>query len=480
MKITIIPSDGFIRIDGRELILSEEEWNFNDQHIHAIQWDGNKGHIEFVTTDPNEEIENIEIIQKYIDAFFEEIPKIEKIRINNEEKHRLEQQNQEQELLEYEREREELRRKIQETAEENARLRTKMAENSVIVSQIITEKENQERKLQIEKELLEIEKARLISEEEINLREKKFEEIFKTENEEILKAREKLIEKEKSIEDKFKSHFDIIEKDKDLLIQEIEHRKDFLKTREEEFEEYKNKSDEMSGLILSKINEESEKLRKEKEIANAKLDLELKEVEKRRHQIQNQYEQSESDIQLLIKKNENILLEIEQNKKNIEESYENKSKQIQLEREENELKARELELREKQISDQEIEFERIKREFQENLEIQKYEQTKDIAVKEIISDEERKELERQGRIQASQTISQLAEITDPIDVFKFVESSPEFDIQTFPVEKIVAWFSLFKKVKDLCAKYNLTVNEVMENEELIGLIKMEGIKDLGL
>jgi len=64
MKVTIIPSDKSIYVEDESLILDMDY----DNSIHAIQWDGTEGIIEYVNAPPKK-ITDIEIIQPYIDAF---------------------------------------------------------------------------------------------------------------------------------------------------------------------------------------------------------------------------------------------------------------------------------------------------------------------------------------------------------------------------------------------------------------------------
>lgn len=58
--ITIIPEDGFCRID-EEIFFDKEAFNMVDFPFHALQWHNGKGHIEAVdTTEPNLELNGIE------------------------------------------------------------------------------------------------------------------------------------------------------------------------------------------------------------------------------------------------------------------------------------------------------------------------------------------------------------------------------------------------------------------------------------
>lgn len=68
MRVTVIPVDRWIRRDSDTATLPE--WPFDDAHIHAIQWDGDSGEIEF-TGKPkpaNEEFTDITILQPYLVA----------------------------------------------------------------------------------------------------------------------------------------------------------------------------------------------------------------------------------------------------------------------------------------------------------------------------------------------------------------------------------------------------------------------------
>jgi len=65
MRVTVIPSDRKIYVDGEIL-----ELNFQcDANIHAIQWYGTYGVIELINGTGSKEINNIDDIQYFIDAF---------------------------------------------------------------------------------------------------------------------------------------------------------------------------------------------------------------------------------------------------------------------------------------------------------------------------------------------------------------------------------------------------------------------------
>lgn len=71
MRVTIIPSDKFIRKDNNFVHLPE--WNFDDSSIHAIQWYDTWGEIEYVghPKPVNDLIHEDSILQPYLVALDE-------------------------------------------------------------------------------------------------------------------------------------------------------------------------------------------------------------------------------------------------------------------------------------------------------------------------------------------------------------------------------------------------------------------------
>lgn len=68
MRVTVIPSDKWIRRDDLQINLPT--WPFADEDIHAIQWYGTRGEIEYVG-DPkpaNKITEDQSVIEKYLEA----------------------------------------------------------------------------------------------------------------------------------------------------------------------------------------------------------------------------------------------------------------------------------------------------------------------------------------------------------------------------------------------------------------------------
>ena len=83
MRVTIVPSDKFIRKDSDFVNLSE--WNFNDSNIHAIQWYDTWGEVEY-TGNPkplNDLIHEDSILQPYITALDEYLTNLNTDENNN-------------------------------------------------------------------------------------------------------------------------------------------------------------------------------------------------------------------------------------------------------------------------------------------------------------------------------------------------------------------------------------------------------------
>lgn len=67
--LTVVKDDRKIKVDGE--VIKSENFDIPDD-IHAIQWDGEKGHIEYKDGSPNKPITDQKEVQKYIDQFRKE------------------------------------------------------------------------------------------------------------------------------------------------------------------------------------------------------------------------------------------------------------------------------------------------------------------------------------------------------------------------------------------------------------------------
>jgi hypothetical protein len=68
MRVTVIPEDRWVRRDNDAANLPE--WPFDDANIHAIQWYGEDGEIEYKgrPKPPNGAFGDAVILQPYLDA----------------------------------------------------------------------------------------------------------------------------------------------------------------------------------------------------------------------------------------------------------------------------------------------------------------------------------------------------------------------------------------------------------------------------
>lgn len=66
MRVTIIADDGKVGVDG---VFRTVDLSTLDPNIHAVQWDGAAGHIEFKDRSPEQRIADISPFQSFIDAW---------------------------------------------------------------------------------------------------------------------------------------------------------------------------------------------------------------------------------------------------------------------------------------------------------------------------------------------------------------------------------------------------------------------------
>lgn len=85
MKLTVIYDDRFIGVDGYGLNFYDN-WPFEEEDIHAVQWQETRGWIEYRDTSENKELEHVADVQKYYDHFQQQKIIIEeKLRLEEEE-----------------------------------------------------------------------------------------------------------------------------------------------------------------------------------------------------------------------------------------------------------------------------------------------------------------------------------------------------------------------------------------------------------
>ena len=77
MKITIIPSDNTIGIDGDFLLSIQQDISWIPENIHAVQWYNTWGEVEYTDGSPNERIEELGIYQQAVIDFNNEKQRLE-------------------------------------------------------------------------------------------------------------------------------------------------------------------------------------------------------------------------------------------------------------------------------------------------------------------------------------------------------------------------------------------------------------------
>lgn len=107
MRITIIPDDAFISVDGKGYFDFDMSWIpiFNGVPVHAVQWYDDHGEIELKSRDPNIEITDLGVFNeayrlwKEKDDYIKEQFLIQEQTRLEEEKKLLEQQKEREEFL---------------------------------------------------------------------------------------------------------------------------------------------------------------------------------------------------------------------------------------------------------------------------------------------------------------------------------------------------------------------------------------------
>ena len=73
MKVSIIPSDKTIIVDGQALTFDYDI----DPTIHALQWDGNSGEIEYNDGIANEQFTDSTLVDTLVSAYEDEVERLE-------------------------------------------------------------------------------------------------------------------------------------------------------------------------------------------------------------------------------------------------------------------------------------------------------------------------------------------------------------------------------------------------------------------
>lgn len=84
MKLTIVPSDKTICIDGQCILEIQQDLSWIPTNIHALQWYDTYGEVEYNDGSPNEKIEELGIYQQAVIDYQNEIQRLEDEKIAQE------------------------------------------------------------------------------------------------------------------------------------------------------------------------------------------------------------------------------------------------------------------------------------------------------------------------------------------------------------------------------------------------------------
>jgi hypothetical protein len=84
MKLTIVPSDKTICIDGQCILEIQQDLSWIPTNIHALQWYDTYGEVEYNDGSPNEKIEELGIYQQAVIDYQNEIQRLENEKIAQE------------------------------------------------------------------------------------------------------------------------------------------------------------------------------------------------------------------------------------------------------------------------------------------------------------------------------------------------------------------------------------------------------------
>lgn len=466
MRVTIIPPDNKIIVDGKLIKFSSEDWDFDDEHIHAIQWFDDHGEIEWITTDSNEELETIDMVQPYIDLYLSELPKIEKVRIEREEAERKQLQSEIDERVDAEKEKEALLLKIRETAEENRRLGAKTQEKELEKERLKLQIEDKERELEIERELKakEIEKVKIDA--EIALAEEKSRSEILAEKARLEEEDNLMAEKKAELTEMFKTMSDVMGNRRSEFDELVAKEREYLEAQRQEYLRQQKLTQESVEAEQLEVEVRTKELQKTRSELQNELQSQIETQLQERQRIQADHENLIAEFEIEKVKLQNQLLEVQAQKDIID-------KELALEQELLEKKDKSVEMERESLAIQQELLTKEKEEFNKLVEVEKdsinaklYAEKARLEAERLVEERINEEIQLAARQRSSEKIREIAEETDPLLLFEQIESDPDLDITTFPVTKILGWFSQLQKVQDFCIKYNLTYQQIQSSPEL--------------
>jgi hypothetical protein len=441
MRISIIPEDKKIIVDGRTVDLEDDApWDFDDETIHAIQWRDGRGELEYEDTPgedpaPNKvfgEDEFNTIIQPYLDYFNTFLDVYEKKELESalKEEENLAAQIEELNLDKLEKEAqlviiEDLQRQNKELRDERENL---YDEKSKKEQALEYEKQNANIQLEREKAARESEKAGLEAQKADEFFEKKSLELSKKYDElyhDFEKEKEHFVEERKQYQELLQMERDKIEREiddseKNLALEDKERA-----MREEMIAKVRLLEEEQ--LDISKIEIEAQKqvleiIELENKEVQDQINLNRERIQRELERERTQFEiQKEQELDIIMRAHEDLL-----NKMSQEEAYDELDDAV-----------------EREFEKAEVEYKKVQKQKLESSYSSGYAAEQEKLIRTNI---ERQEIES-GEDKSIDEILTLMDGIDPEQLYTTLTDN-ERDDNSFPAEKAVKWFAALKDVLD--------------------------------
>ena len=465
MKVVVIVPDRNITVDDRTLHVTEEDWTFNDSHIHAIHWNETSGELEYIDTSANEDLTTIDLVQPYIDKFFEELPRIERIRIQKEEESLAARESRKQRMLEEEEEQNRILQKIRETAEENRRLRDQ--------SRIAFEREQEAKRKQdeLEKQIAfqeEIDRKKAIRDTldlEIANRVRVFDEEITQKTEQLKAVEEEIVSKQDNLEDAFNNKLADLFEQRGSMLSMIDDERAELDRQRREFLESKQKQDEIDAVMHEEMNTRSETIKLEREVERKYLEQEREELESNK---QRQIAFQEELNTLAQHQTDSYNAEIEEFERERQQNTEYhriQQEQIQLQHEQLELSRKQLDQEKAEFAIKERNLEKILNNEREIYEARLYEEKARLAADRLLDDHEKVQREAEAMRLQNEMVKDISDTSDPLTLFSVLDMD-NFDVKNLPITEIIVFFSKLKRLQHFCKMYDLNWKQIQADPEL--------------
>lgn len=443
MKISIIPEDKKIIVDGKTVDLEDDApWDFDDETIHAIQWKDGRGELEYEDVPGEEPAPNKifgddefdTIVQPYLDYFnsFLTLYEQKELAAALAEEENLTKQIEELNLDKLEKEAQLVI--IEDLQRQNKELRDEREELYDAKSQ-----EEQARIYDQHTARLELEREKAARESErVGLEAQKADEFFQKKSLELSKKYDEL--------------YHDFEKEKEAFIEE---RKQYQALLEMERDKMEREAELLEKNILEDEQEkELRRLQNEKvrELEEEELEISKLELEMQKQGLEVAWSDAKFALDEVIREREKIKFDHELEKKMLQQKIDHEMDLI-MRSHEDILKKMENEEMYDELDDAlEKEFELAEAEYREAqraklIEAQKVENIDPKGLSKLASESlERQEIESSLDYSVNDILSMMDEI-DPEKLYTALTDEEKSD-NGMPVEKAVKWFAALKEVLD--------------------------------